>query len=162
MPGTSTIPTVHDLLVQLFTGAPGMAAVAAANGLQQIDVIDGPSPPGTSSQAAIWVGWSPNPLVTAGVEVKSTLADLGGVRDREQYTIHCCAAYVDGNSNMSNARTQAFAIAAAARATIAVNRTLGGQQLLATFGAGTITETAMKTGSKVTVEFDVDVDSFTT
>ena len=151
-PQDSTIPAARAAIIALLQASPQLAGV---------DVLNGVQPPNTSNKAAITIGWSTNPLVTSAIDIKSQFADLGGQRQREQYTIHCAAQYIDGDGNLGNATQQAHSYAAIARATILASRNLGGMQLLVTPGAGSDTQEQGKYGTKVTVEFDLDVDSFT-
>lgn len=160
MPTLSTIPAAVENILAMFAASPLLAGVDIING-PSVTVEGGTVPGTTSSDKVIWVGWSPNPLVTSAVEVHTVQEGLGGTRDREQYTVHCCTGYIDHDSNMDNAQAQAFSLTAAAREIIAVNRTLSGLQAIARFGAGTITSSQDKNGAKVEVEFDIDVDSYT-
>lgn len=168
MPALSTIGPALTFLLSSFLNSPqlGGAGVDVINGVAAY--VEGGTIPGTSSaSSAVWVGWSPDPLVTDAIEFESPPPTLGGQRDLEQYTIHCCAANLTSDATVGNmlvAQQAALSIYAAAREIITLNRNLGGLQGMASIVKGAMTQTQIKNldaqGVKVEIAFDVEVKAF--
>ena len=167
MPALSTIPVAVQFLLGVFQSSPLLGQASPP-----VDIINGPStdvqgnaiPGQTSSDRAIWVGWSKDPT-ESGIEIQTSPPSLGGQRDREQYVIHCMAAFINTDSsigNMSTAQATALSVYAAAREIITLNRNLGGIQGIAKINRGAVTSKQTGTGARVEVEFDVEVDAFQT
>lgn len=163
MAWTSSVPVVIDALLKILPAWPDLAGV---------DVRDGQQVPDESSTGAIFVG-DTQQLDDAGQPVENaadylaTSEGMGGNRSREQFSIHCCAAFMDTNSNYQNARTQAYRLANAAGAAIEAHstglpvngvNTIQGQ---ADMSGGSLKYVKSDAGVKAVVLFDVDVTSYT-
>ena len=163
MPWTSSVPAVIDALLVILPAWPDLAGV---------DVRDGQQTPDESNLGAIFVG-DTQQLDDAGQPVENaadylaTGEGMGGNRSREQFSIHCCAAFMDTNSNYQNARRQAYKLANAAGAAIEAHstglpvngvNTIQGQ---ADMSGGSLKYVKTDAGVKAVVLFDVDVMSYT-
>jgi hypothetical protein len=154
---------VINALLAILPAWPDLAGVAIRDGQQTPDV---------SATGAVFIG-DTQQLDDAGQPVENAadyLAQsegLGGNRSREQFSIHCCAAFLDTNGSYGNARKQAYALANAAGAAIEAHsnglpvngsNTIQGQ---AGMSGGSLKYVKTDAGVKAVVLFDVDVTSYT-
>ena len=95
---------------------------------------------------------------------KSVAIDAGsltGAPDRERYTIHNAVSVLNGSSDMTAARTRAYAILADLGAAIAADPRLGGAVMRAQIAAANLTQSQTQQGALAEIVFDVDCDAFT-
>ena len=173
MPYASPAQAAIPALVKLFTAA--VAGQLDPTTGAQVEVIDS-ADLGTSAFTAVfvgWTGWQPagsgTPPVGADTRPSTTIiattGGLGGNRDREQASIHCCAQCLNGDSDIVAARVFAYRLRDLCAGAVAANRNLGGAiQGVATIGGGGLRPQQLSppNGSLATVLFDIDTDAFTT
>lgn len=149
----STVPAAITALLTAFTGASGLAGV---------EVRDGPQVPDTSADEAVYVGWTGDGAHGDDAWTsQETTEGLGGVRDREKYSVHCCVMVLNHDEDLATARARAFALRAAAGAAVEADQTLGRVVMRATFGTGSGRQVPVTGGIAVYALFDVDCDAWT-
>lgn len=146
----SRAPDVIEGLVALFRGDAAF---------QDVLVMDGPEVTTTTAVRVLTVGWSAVDGETA-VEAQVVPEGMGGNPDREQFTIRCTAAVIDGSTKVALVRRAAYDLMSAAGAAIAGNRELGGAMRLQMGGHRMMTE-QIRRGVQALLVFDVDVDAYT-
>jgi len=159
MSWSSSVDPVINALLKILPAWPDLAGVSVRDGGQTPDV---------SGVGAIFIG-DTQQLDDAGQPVENaadylaTGEGMGGDRSREQFSIHCCAAFLDTNSNYANARKQAYLLASAAGAAIEAhsNGLAGAIQGQAGMSGGALKYVRSDAGIKAVVLFDVDVSSYT-
>lgn len=147
---TSRLPAAMDALVTAFAAAPELNGVT---------VRDGPSVSQAVVREVISVGYTgadgendaDSQLMTEG---------LGGVSDREQFTIRCVAAALRGTTDLPAARERAYELLSAAGAAIARDRTLGGAVMRAMIGSHSLTQGQTSDGAQAVVVFTVECDAY--
>lgn len=150
MAWSSAVPGAVDALVAALQGAPGLA---------EFTVRDGPSTSREQPQRVLYVGWSGG----EGSDVESDVAleGLGAVPDREQFTVQCALAVVDGGGDIAAARAAAYGALAAVGAAVAADRTLGGAVMRANIGAHTLAQDQNSAGAQATIVAGIACDAFT-
>lgn len=146
----SKLPDAMDGLVAVFTAAPEMAGVP---------VRDGPSTSQATVQEILSVGYTGSEDET-DAEAQASAEGLNPVRDREQFTIRCAAAVLQGTGSISAARRRAYEIVGAAGAVLARDHTLGGIVLRAMIGTHSLSQDLTDRGVQVVVVFGVDCDAY--
>src|SRR5690554_7981125 len=111
----SRVPQVLDALVTLWRGVPELADI----------VQDGPLPLDRPDLEVLSVGRDGNEDGTTA-EGSFLPEGLGGRPDREQFTVTCTIAVLDGSGDMRAARTRTFELYGIAREALAADHTLGG------------------------------------
>jgi len=96
------------------------------------------------------------------VEGRFTAEKFGVNPLRDQYVIHNRIMVVKGSADILKAETRAFALLAGAGATLAANPTLSGQVMVASAGAYSLIPSQDTRGAYVVLQFDVDINAFTT
>lgn len=159
MAWSSSVDPVINALLKILPAWPDLAGV---------DIRDGQQTPDESANGAIFIG-DTQQLDDAGQPVENA-ADylaagegMGGNRSREQFSVHCCAAFMDTNGSYANARKQAYALANAAGAAIEAHSQglAGAIQGMAGMSGGSLKYVKSDAGIKAVVLFDVDVTSYT-
>jgi hypothetical protein len=99
-----------------------------------------------------------------GVEGRFTVEKYGATPLRDQYVIHNRIVVSKGGTDILRAETRAFALLAGAGATLAGNPTLSSTPsiMVAALGAYSLVPTQPDSGALAILQFDVDVDAFTT
>lgn len=146
----SKLPDAMDGLVAVFTAAPEMAGVP---------VRDGPSTSQATVQEILSVGYTGSEDET-DAEAQASAEGLNPVRDREQFTIRCAAAVLQGTGSISAARRRAYEIVGGAGAALARDHTLGGIVLRAMIGTHSLSQDLTDRGVQVVVVFGVDCDAY--
>lgn len=168
---SSTIPRALAYLVQLWTAEVINQGWTDAAG-HVPDVVDGPSVPDTSARTALYVGWHGWAADVASLDptgVESTTTFPGGLAgpDMEEYTVHCAAQALNGDSDSVLARGDAFGLRDLAVGAVVLRRGLGGggspagMQLTAGAAAGGLRHEQTGNGALATVQFDIEVRAFT-
>lgn len=147
----SRVPAAIDALVALWSASPVLAGI----------VHDGPLPLDSADLEALTVGYdggdngtaSEGTLVQAGMAVKP---------DREQFTVSCLIAVLNGAGNVRAARTRGFELLSAASEILASDKTLGGIALDASVQDVSLSQQQVADGGAlVQILFTVAVDAFT-
>lgn len=146
----SKLPDAMDGLVAVFTAAPEMAGVP---------VRDGPSTSQATVQEILSVGYTGSEDET-DAEAQASAEGFNPVRDREQFTIRCAAAVLQGTGSISVARRRAYEIVGGAGAALARDHTLGGIVLRAMIGTHSLSQDLTDRGVQVVVVFGVDCDAY--
>jgi len=149
MPGISTCPQVMASLVAWFSTVP-------LN--DPSDVRYGPQPTNSEAREVISVGLT-GPLEDAAVE--NTTAQEGLMPSyRENYTIHCAVAVLQGDGGPQPAAERAFVILAACTALVNANSNLAGDALNLSVASWALREDQTTGGISQRLRFDVNVDAF--
>lgn len=150
MTWTSRLPAAMDGLAAAFEGWAGLAGVT---------VRDGPSTSQATVQEVVSVGYTG---ADGESDAESTLLTegLGGGVDREQFTIRCAAAVLQGGDDIAGARRRAYELLAQAGAAIAADRSLGGAVMRAMVGSHSLTQGLTPQGAQAVVVFEVSCDSY--
>lgn len=150
MAWTSKLPAAMDALVAALTDWPGLSGVT---------VRDGPSTSQASLQEIVSVGYTGGENET---DAESTLMTegLGGVVDREQFTIRCATAVLVGGDGVSGARRRAYELLAEAGAALAADRRLGGSVMRAVIASHALTMGQTAQGAQAVVVFEVSCDAY--
>jgi|SRR5690554_237052 len=146
----SRVPQVLDALVTLWGAVPDLAG----------KVLDGPTPLDAPELELLSVGHDGNEDGTTA-EGSFLPEGLGGRPDREQFTVTCTIAVLDGSGDIKAARTRTFELYGIAREALAADHTLGGTVLRAYVGDYTLRQLQDQTGAKARLEFRVAVDAYT-
>jgi hypothetical protein len=154
MAWTSTVPATLAALTAAFTAAPGLAGAEIRYGRQ---IGDG------AALQVVAVGWDGSSTGTGNaVDGSLNPEGLAPSPEREQYTVHCAAAVLDGGGDLPSACAAAYQLASAAAGALAANPTLGGTVMRAAVMAATsLMLDPVPDGARAVVLFDVDVDAFT-
>jgi hypothetical protein len=150
MQWASKLPDAMDRLVAVFAAAPDLAGVT---------VRDGPSASQATMQEILSVGYTGSDDETDS-ETQTSAEGFNPARDREQFTIRCAAAVLQGAGGISAARKRAYEIVAAAGAALARDHTLGGTVLRAMIGSHSLSQDLTDRGVQVMVVFGVDCDAY--
>lgn len=150
MAWTSRLPAAMDSLA---------AALERWAGLAGVTVRDGPSTSQATVQEVVSVGYTGG---DGESDAESTLLTegLGGGVDREQFTIRCAAAVLQGGDDIAGARRRAYELLAQAGAAIAADRSLGGSVMRAMVGSHSLTQGLTPQGAQVVVVFEVSCDAY--
>lgn len=150
MAWASKLPAAIDGLVTVFGAWPGLSGVK---------ILDGPSTSQKSLSEVVTVGW------TGGEDesdAESTLLTegLGGVLDREQFTIRCAAAVLRGTDDLPGARARAYGLLTEAGAALGQDRTLQGAVMRAMVGSHSLSQDLTQQGAQAVVTFSVECDAY--
>ena len=124
------------------------------------EVTDGPPMRNSSAPEAVAVGYSPSEDVDAA-EVTEANAELASTTDREQYTIHCSLGVLNGDRDLTAARTRAYELFGTIGATLTNDQTLRGAVMKAGLSAHSLRQSDTDTGMLARINFSVSVDAFT-
>ncbi|MFI5973511.1 hypothetical protein [Streptomyces sp. NPDC051452] len=152
MPGwTSTLPAAIDALVRAFTTAEGLTGVAIRDGasVSQARVTEVVTVAYTGEDGA------------SDAEALVMREGLGGNPDREQLTIRCVAAVLQGGTDLAAARKRAYELFTAAATAIATDRSLGGAVMSAMVSAHQLSQGQVDQGAQAAITFTVTCDAFT-
>ena len=149
----SSVPAAIAAIVTAFK-------TSAALGLAGVPVRDGPQLVSATDQEAVAVGYvgDQNEDVVTGAASPEGLAVLP---DRERYAVMCAAEVLDVGSDITAARTRAYALHAACGAAIAADHTLGKVVLRASLGIGSLQQQQTGGGALARVVFPVNIDAYT-
>lgn len=149
-----------DRVIWASTAPQALAAlVATFSGTGHV-TLDGPVVTAVNTTEVVTVGWGGKDNETA-VETNLDAGSLTGAPDRERYTIHNAVSVLNGSSDMTAARTRAYAILADLGAAIAADPRLGGAVMRAQIAAANLTQSQTQQGALAEIVFDVDCDAFT-
>lgn len=147
----SRVPAVLDALVALWAGTPQLSGI----------VQDGPIPVASASTEVLAVGADDGD--DEGVSTQGLVAaeGMGSRPDREQFTVTCLVAVMDGASDMKAARDRAFELVAAASEAVTQDRTLGGVVMRAHVRGLSLRQLQTDGGALARVLFGVACDAYT-
>jgi len=143
------------------SGPAAMAALAATfktiplNG----EVRDGPEVGDSAAWEVITVGYV-GPDDDTAVEASSTPGGLG-MREREQYTVNCAVAVVNGDEDIRAARQRAFDLLAQCGLRLAADPKLAGSVMKAEISSWSLREDMATGGAHARLRFGVGIDAFT-
>lgn len=148
---TSKLPAAIDALVGVFTTAEGLAGVTVRDGasVDQARVFE-----------VVAVGYT-GAEGENGAEGSVVTEGLGGSPDREQFTIRCMAAALDGGTDLPAVRKRVYELFGAAGAAIAANRTLNGTVMRAMVSSHSLSQDQTDQGAQAVVVFTVVCDAYT-
>jgi hypothetical protein len=152
MPWSSRLPAAADALVAAFTEWAGLGGAG-------VTVRDGPSTSQATVKEVVSVGYTgaddensaESTLLTEG---------LGGVVDREQFTIRCVAVVLRGSDDVAGARQRAYELLSEAGAALAADRKLGGTVMRAMISSHSLDQAQTDRGAQAAVAFDVSCDAY--
>ena len=146
----SRVPAVLDALVSLWGAVPELADI----------VLDGPIPVDSAAMEALSVGDDDD---DDGISTEGLLSaeGMGSRPDREQFTVSCVIAVMDGANDMRAARLRAFDLLSAAAEALATNRTLGGVVMRAHVQGLSLRQLQTNGGALARVLFTVACDGYT-
>lgn len=147
----SAVPDCLAALLAMFQTSPG---------LEGVDVVDGPPRTDSSALEVMCIGYSPSADVDA-VDMTGGFGDLGSSRDREQFTVRCSVAVLNGDRDTLAARLRAYALYDAAGFVIADDPTLRKSVMNARLSTHTLHQMDTTGGILVRIDFGVDADAFT-
>lgn len=137
------------------------AATVPGGVLEGVAVSDGPvMSRGSFPAGVLTIGYSGGEEDTAA-ELSATPDGWGAQPDRESFTISCAASALDGGSDMSKARTAAYAIVNGLGGVLASDHTLGGVVMRASITSSTLRQAQADRGAVATVAVSVTCDAFT-
>jgi hypothetical protein len=149
---SSQVPDAIAALLAAFTAAPALAGA---------DVRDGPVVTASAALEAVLVGWGGRADDTLAADAAVSPQVFGDADDRELFTIRCAAMVLDGQNDMTAARTRAYALLAACGAVIRADRGLGGTVGDSHIASHALRQDPTPDGAKATVTFGVACDTFT-
>lgn len=147
----SRVPAVLDALVALWGGTP------ALDGLVQ----DGPAPLEGADLEVLSVGHDGG---EDGVSTDGVISaeGYGGRPDREQFTVTCLIAVLNGANDGKAARVRAFELLSAASEAVTADRSLGGVVMRAHVRDVGLSQLQTEHGATARVLFTVACDAYTT
>jgi hypothetical protein len=149
---SSQVPAAMAALLAAFRAAPALAGA---------DVRDGPVVTGSAALEAVLVGWTGQPDDQLAADAAVSPEVFGDADDREQFTIRCAALVLNGQGDMTAARTRAYALLAACGAVVRADRTLAGTVSDSHIGTHALRQEQRPDGAVATVTFTVACDTFT-
>jgi hypothetical protein len=138
-----------------------LAAFRAAPALSGTDVRDGPVVTGSPATEAVLVGWYGQPGDTLAADASVNPEVFGDADDRELFAIRCAALALNGDGDMTAARTSAYALLAACGAVVRADRSLAGTVSDSHIGTHALRQEQRPDGAVATVTFTVACDTFT-
>lgn len=146
----SRVPAVLDALVALWSGTPALAGL----------VQDGPKPLESANLEVLSVGHDGG---EDGTSTDGVIIPEGyGVRpDREQFTVTCLVAVVNGAGNGKAARDRAFALLGSASEALTGDPTLGGIVMEAHVDSVALNQLQDDRGALARLVFTVSCDGYT-
>lgn len=148
---TSTVPDALAALAAMLT---------AADGLDGVEVTDGPPIANTAAMEVVAVGYSPSEDVDA-VEMTTGPGGLGDVTDRETYIVHCSLGVINGDRDLVAARERAYALFDAVAAAVSGDAQLRKTVMHAGMGSHNLRQGDTDRGMLARINFDINVDAFT-
>lgn len=146
---TSRVPAVLDALVATWETSPVLSGV----------VQDGPIPLATSAAEVVSVGYDGS---DDGTSTEGQIASEGLANpDREQFTVTCLVAVLNGAGDSRAARRRAFDLLSAASDALAADKTLGGVVMRANVSDVTLSQLQTENGALAQVLFTVACDAYT-
>lgn len=156
-----TPPAAIAGLITAFQTWPGLAGV---------DVWDGPKVTEADAKQVIAVGFTGSRMSTTGVypepttpavEFTANYEGLAVIPLNEQYTVRSLLAVLNGSSDITAARTDAYGLLAACVSALAADKTLGQAVATARVGAHTLVQEQAPKGAIATIYFDVEITAWT-
>lgn len=148
----SRVPAVLDALVSLWDSTPDLAGL----------VQDGPVPIESPGLEILAVGHDDADGDGTSTEGLLSAEGMGSRPDREQFTVSCLVAVVDGANDARAARLRAFDLLSAAAEALAGDRTLGGIVMRAHVQGVSLRQLQTgEDGAKAQVFFTVVCDAYT-
>jgi hypothetical protein len=152
MAWSSQVPDALAALLAAFRAAPALAGT---------DIRDGPVVTGSAALEAVLVGWTGLPGDALAADAAVSPEVFGDADDREVFTIRCAALALDGQGDMTAARTRAYQLLAACGAVVRADRSLAGTVGDSHIGTHALRQEQRPDGAVATVTFTVACDTFT-
>ncbi|HEY3650459.1 MAG TPA: hypothetical protein VGL33_21025 [Streptosporangiaceae bacterium] len=149
---SSQVPDALAALLAAFRAAPALAGA---------DVRDGPVVTGSAALEAVLVGWYGQAADQLAADATVSPEVFGDADDRELFTLRCATLVLDGQNDMTAARTRAYALLAACGAVVRADRTLSGTVGDSHIGTHALRQEQRPDGAVATVTFTVACDTFT-
>jgi hypothetical protein len=154
MAWSSKVPPAIAALLAAFRAAPALTGPGT-------DIRDGPVVTGSAALEAVLVGWNGRADDTLAANAGVNPEVFGDADDREVFTIRCAVMVLDGQGDMTAARTRAYALLAACGAVIRADRRLGGIVGDSHISSHALRQDPTPDGAKATVTFGVACDTYT-
>lgn len=137
-----------------------IAAWQRSTGLTGVEIRNGPQLTNPDAPEVLTAAYTSLEDDTAA-DGEWSVEGLAVTPEREQYTVTCAAAVMNGDGDVVAARARVFALAAAAGQAIASDPSLGGEVMSASMGNWSVREDATQGGVVCTIRFGVRIDAYT-